>query len=252
MVVSRRRSNKRQKSVPKNLNYKNIQLVTTKPVIIRKLYNLWYKINQIFSKHNIEYWASGGTYLGAIRHKGIIPWDDDLDICITDEKALLKLKPILAKCGLKIAKLWFGYKIFEKNATMQREFDDDYSDPYGFPNCDIFPMKLVKKATTATSYYQLKYKIALDSWPKERYYLNDLYPLIPYPFGDFYVWGAHKHTRYFNSMYGRTWNKIAYREYDHQKQEAPDDFERIVNLTDNDRVPAQPIPKLIRLTCINP
>lgn len=39
-------------------------------------------IHGICEKHNLQYFAYAGTLLGAARHKGYVPWDDDLDICM--------------------------------------------------------------------------------------------------------------------------------------------------------------------------
>ena len=46
----------------------------------KKMSNMFKFFDRICRQNNIQYWAIGGTLIGAMRHKGWIPWDGDLDI----------------------------------------------------------------------------------------------------------------------------------------------------------------------------
>jgi phosphorylcholine metabolism protein LicD len=58
------------------------------------LYKLLHRVVKILEKNDIPYWASGATFLGAIRCKGIIKWNDDIDLCVLYEYKE-KLKQII-------------------------------------------------------------------------------------------------------------------------------------------------------------
>ncbi|MFK8040094.1 MAG: phosphorylcholine transferase LicD [Rickettsiaceae bacterium] len=49
------------------------------------------EFDKFAKEHDVEYWLDYGTLLGAARHNGFIPWDDDVDIGMTEEN-LMKLK----------------------------------------------------------------------------------------------------------------------------------------------------------------
>jgi lipopolysaccharide cholinephosphotransferase len=53
------------------------------------------EFEKICKKHNLRYYIAGGSILGGIRHKGFIPWDDDIDITMPrpDYEKLLKIAP---------------------------------------------------------------------------------------------------------------------------------------------------------------
>ena len=76
---------------------------------------------RVCKKYNLKWFAWGGTLLGAARHKGFIPWDDDVDLAM--------LRPDYNKF-VKIAAEEFKYPYFFDNWYNYRlEIDENHSDP---------------------------------------------------------------------------------------------------------------------------
>ncbi len=62
----------------------------------KELLRMLEELDKICKEHKIQWWLSSGTLLGAARHQGFIPWDDDMDIVLL-KKDYKRLENILCK-----------------------------------------------------------------------------------------------------------------------------------------------------------
>lgn len=115
----------------------------------KKMLEILIIVSSICDKHGIPYWLEGGTLLGAVRHGGFIPWDDDLDICVLrkDMKKLRKyLKDELPSGYVYMDRFteWkyrqLYAKVYDKKSKVHEE--DSNGLEYGI-FIDIFPVERV-------------------------------------------------------------------------------------------------------------
>lgn len=91
--------------------------VMTKDEIRECQLNVMTLVHEFCVANNIRYSLCGGTMLGAVRHKGFIPWDDDVDFFMPrpDYDRFLELFPQLsAQSNLKIINYWNHDEVVQK------------------------------------------------------------------------------------------------------------------------------------------
>ena len=72
------------------------------------LYQILAQIDSICKKHSIPYFIQGGSAIGAFYNKGIVPWDDDIDVGMTRDNYNRFLEVAPAELGDKYFLEWFG------------------------------------------------------------------------------------------------------------------------------------------------
>ena len=111
------------------------------------------EIVRICQKHNLTYFLTGGSALGAVRHKGFIPWDDDIDLCMPRAdyekfieicKTELKDDYYLDNGNTNKEFLQVFTKIRKKN-TLFREKDLAHLKEHNEIFVDIFPFDNIKE-----------------------------------------------------------------------------------------------------------
>ncbi|MDB2106217.1 LicD family protein [Clostridium paraputrificum] len=119
--------------------------VTVRQLQIKLLEMIDY-IDYLCKLNDIEYFLIGGSALGAVRHKGFIPWDDDFDIAMTYEN----YERFLNVCKNKLhtrkyyleeesnGKWGFYYSKLKMNNTIFKESDNDNNQEHFGIFIDIF------------------------------------------------------------------------------------------------------------------
>lgn len=114
------------------------------------LYKMLKEFNEYCKQNNLRYFLAWGTLIGAVRHKGFIPWDDDVDIAMprTDYNKLIDLSKNW-NCSFEMLcyekdntyPLFFG-KLSDKKSIIQNEYIQEIKNLGLY--IDIFPIDEIK------------------------------------------------------------------------------------------------------------
>lgn len=116
----------------------------------RAVLDVFKAVDGVCARHGLHYFAIGGTCIGAVRHAGFIPWDDDIDIAMPREDYDQFLQIANGELPEKYRRIGYDYslhynvvfsKVHDVETTvieggMLRQFPDRYTGVW----VDVFPL----------------------------------------------------------------------------------------------------------------
>lgn len=144
----------------------------------KEILNIMDVINAICNENELKYYIVGGTLLGAVRHQGFIPWDDDLDIAMprTDFEKFIKICKNKLPLPYKLQwittnkQYWLPYAKIENGNTVFSEVCNLNKNQTMGIFVDIFPLDDVSK-----------YSKVID---KRKWLINKMETMICLQFGN--------------------------------------------------------------------
>ena len=181
-------------------------------------------VDRVCREHHLRYYLWAGTMLGAVRHKGFIPWDDDMDICMPrpDYDRLMQHadewlpRPLEALC-METHPSYPGTfaKIIDASTTL---IEREHSDYVGGIYIDVFPIDGIPQNPLMRRIATARYK-ALD---KLLYFLHR----NPYKHGHgFSSWPVLLIQRLFTQEWARRQLRAAYLAYDYDQSNYVIDYD---------------------------
>lgn len=165
-----------------------------------RMTNMFRHFDRICRKYNLKYWLNGGTLIGAIRHKGWIPLDGDIDLCMTD----VDFKVLEEVAEMELPKdMWIqtvnsdkhynkGSKYLNKIRDLEYSYIDWPSSHHNGLQVDIFVFEQSGDTLLIPS-------IGHDIFTMK---MNDVFPLKELEFEGISVYVQNNYVDYMNKIWG--------------------------------------------------
>ena len=143
------------------------------------LYQILAEIDRVCKKHDIPYFIQGGSAIGAFYNKGIVPWDDDVDVGMTRENYNRFLEVAPAELGSEYFLEWFGTesntpfyfaKVKRNNTLFVEHIWKDMDIHHGI-FVDIFPYDRVPNNKTLEKLHRFSVKFWVNCFMGKQIWL---------------------------------------------------------------------------------
>ena len=211
------------------------------------------RLKSVCEENHLRYYIAYGTLLGAVRHSGYIPWDDDIDVCMPAED-VIKLQNILENdtqyrlitqykndiylgtgCSLMVDINTIS-DINRFPIQLSTGISIDVFSLYGIPNDDIekyiYNTRLLESEVLDNMYSNEKYKKSLNK-------LNEY--LLSFSYEDCDVVGNTLFANYMRAIYKKNlWGKGVKLQFEDEKYNCPQEYKEILKMEYGDYMTPPP------------